>query len=86
MPNPAAEPSARQVEQLTETIANLDVPAVFVEPNLQARASVLRQVAEDQGVAVCTLHGDALPQDAPTYIDMMRQNAAELSRCLGGDQ
>lgn len=86
VPNPAAEPSARQVEQLTETIANLDVPAVFVEPNLQARASVLRQVAEDQGVAVCTLHGDALPQDAPTYIDMMRQNAAELSRCLGGDQ
>lgn len=86
VPNPAAEPSARQVEQLTETIADLDVPAVFVEPNLQARASVLRQVAEDQGVQVCTLHGDALPQDAPTYIDMMRQNASELSRCLGGDR
>lgn len=85
VPNPAAEPSARQVEQLTATIADLDVPAVFVEPNLHARASVLRQVAEDQGVAVCTLHGDALPQDAPTYIDMMRQNASELSRCLGGD-
>ncbi|WP_035696825.1 anchored repeat ABC transporter, substrate-binding protein [Glycomyces tenuis] len=85
VPNPAAEPSAQQVEQLTETIADLDVPAVFVEPNLQARASVLRQVAEDQGVQVCTLHGDALPQDAPTYIDMMRQNASELSRCLGGD-
>ncbi|GAA1659951.1 hypothetical protein GCM10009830_01250 [Glycomyces endophyticus] len=85
VPNPAAEPSARQVEQLTETIANLDVPAVFVEPNLQARASVLRQVAEDLDVEVCTLHGDALPQDAPTYIDMMRQNASELSRCLGED-
>ncbi|THV29679.1 anchored repeat ABC transporter, substrate-binding protein [Glycomyces paridis] len=85
VPNPAAEPSARQVEQLTETIADLDVPAVFVEPNLHARASVLRQVAEDQGVEVCTLHGDALPEDAPTYIDMMRQNASELSRCLGGD-
>ncbi|MEU6857540.1 anchored repeat ABC transporter, substrate-binding protein [Glycomyces sp. NPDC046736] len=86
VPNPAAEPSARQVEQLTATIADLDVPAVFVEPNLHARASVLRQVADDLGVQVCTLHGDALPQDAPTYIDMMRQNASELSRCLGGDR
>ncbi len=85
VPNPAAEPSAQQVEQLTETIADLDVPAVFVEPNLHARASVLRQVAEDEGVEVCTLHGDALPQDSPTYLDMMRQNASELSRCLGGD-
>ncbi|MQM26205.1 anchored repeat ABC transporter, substrate-binding protein [Glycomyces albidus] len=85
VPNPAAEPSAQQVEKLTETIADLDVPAVFVEPNLHARASVLRQVAEDEGVEVCTLHGDALPQDSPTYLDMMRQNAAELSRCLGGD-
>ncbi|MEU5153924.1 anchored repeat ABC transporter, substrate-binding protein [Glycomyces sp. NPDC021274] len=86
VPNPAAEPSAKQVEALTETIADLQVQAVFVEPNLHARASVLRQVAEDQGVQVCTLHGDALPQDAPTYIDMMRQNASELSRCLGGQQ
>jgi anchored repeat ABC transporter substrate-binding protein len=86
VPNPAAEPSAKQVEALTETIADLQVQAVFVEPNLHARASVLRQVAEDQGVEVCTLHGDALPQDAPTYIDMMRQNASELSRCLGGEQ
>jgi anchored repeat ABC transporter substrate-binding protein len=84
VPNPAAEPSAKQVEALTETIADLQVKAVFVEPNLHARASVLRQVAEDQGVQVCTLHGDALPEDAPTYIDMMRQNASELSRCLGG--
>ena len=85
VPNPAAEPSAKQVEALTETIADLQVKAVFVEPNLHARASVLRQVAEDEGVQVCTLHGDALPEDAPTYIDMMRQNASELSRCLGGN-
>jgi anchored repeat ABC transporter substrate-binding protein len=74
VPNPAAEPSAKQVEALTETIADLEVKAVFVEPNLHARADVLRQVAED------------LPQDAPTYIDMMRQNASELSRCLGGNR
>lgn len=86
VPNPAAEPSAKQVEALTETIADLQVKAVFVEPNLHARASVLRQVADDQGVQVCTLHGDALPENEPTYVDMMRQNAAELSRCLGGDQ
>jgi anchored repeat ABC transporter substrate-binding protein len=84
VPNPAQEPSAVQVTRLTETIKNLDVPAVFVEPNLQARAKVLRQVAEDQGVQVCTLYGDAFDEHVHSYIEMMRHNADELLRCLGG--
>lgn len=84
VPNPAAEPSAAQVERLTGTIRDLGVKAVFVEPNLAARAQVLRQVAWDLGVRVCRLHGDALPAEARTYVDMMRQNAAELRTCLGG--
>jgi anchored repeat ABC transporter substrate-binding protein len=84
VPNPAQEPSALQVTRLTETIRNLRVRAVFVEPNLASRARVLRQVAQDQGVAICTLYGDAFDDHVHSYVAMMEHNAAELARCLGG--
>jgi anchored repeat ABC transporter substrate-binding protein len=83
VPNPAQEPSAQQVARLTDTIRNLEVPAVFIEPNLAERASVLRQVADDQDVDVCTIYGDAFDADVAGYVEMMRHNADELLRCLG---
>lgn len=83
VPNPAQEPSAAQVRRLTDTIRNLGVPAVFAEPNLVRRASVLRQVASDQHVRVCRLYGDTFDAQASTYLDMMRHNADELLSCLG---
>ncbi len=84
VPNPAQEPSAAQVAALTAAIKNLGVRAVFVEPNLHARAGVLRQVATDHGVRICTLYGDAFDPKVNNYVDMMRHNADELLRCLGG--
>jgi anchored repeat ABC transporter substrate-binding protein len=86
VPNPAQEPSVDDVRKLTETVRNLKVRAVFMEPNLVQRASVLTQVAKDQGVAVCTLYGDAFDAKVSHYLDMMRHNADELVRCLGGDR
>ncbi|WP_420167159.1 anchored repeat ABC transporter, substrate-binding protein [Kribbella flavida] len=83
VPNPAQEPSVDQVRKLSETIRNLKVPAVFIEPNLAQRASVLTQVARDQGVQVCTIYGDSFDQHARNYVAMMRHNADELQRCLG---
>ncbi|MGW3968818.1 anchored repeat ABC transporter, substrate-binding protein [Streptomyces ardesiacus] len=84
VPNPAQEPSADDVEKLTRTIRNLHVPAVFMEPNLVQRATVLTQVAKDQGVKVCMLYGDAFDDKTRHYTDMMRHNADELRSCLGG--
>jgi len=84
VPNPAQQPSAAQVRTLTETVGNLGVSAVFVEPNLAQRASVLQQVAADHGVGVCKLYGDAFDAEVHTYEAMMRSNADELLRCLGG--
>ena len=84
VPNPAQEPSALEVRRLTQTIRNLDVPAVFVEPNLAARSNVLRQVARDLDVEVCTLYADAFGGDVDSYVELMRHNASELARCLGG--
>jgi anchored repeat ABC transporter substrate-binding protein len=86
VPNPAQEPSAAQVTKLTETIRNLRVPAVFVEPHLANRAAVLTQVAKDQGVRICKLYGDSFDEHARSYVDMMRHNADELRDCLGGSR
>ncbi|MEU6854040.1 anchored repeat ABC transporter, substrate-binding protein [Actinacidiphila alni] len=84
VPNPAQEPSADDVQRLTSTIHNLHVPAVFMEPNLAQRATVLTQVAKDQHVKICTLYGDAFDSHVRHYLDMMRHNADELVSCLGG--
>ncbi|MFD7711712.1 metal ABC transporter solute-binding protein, Zn/Mn family, partial [Streptomyces sp. NPDC059786] len=86
VPNPAQEPSADDVRKLSRTIRNLKIPAVFMEPNLVQRATVLNQVAEDQHVKVCTLYGDAFDDEVRHYTDMMRHNADELLACLGGEK
>lgn len=83
-PNPATEPSLADRRRLAATLADLHVPAVFLEPNLSRTRSTLRTVAAEAGVQVCPLYGDTLDEGAPTYLDMMRFNANSLARCLGG--
>ena len=82
-PNPAVESSMADRRRLTQTIDDLGVPAVFLEPNLAARSSTLTEVAKERGVRVCPIYSDALDDDAPTYIAMMRANAHSLQQCLG---
>ncbi|SER34394.1 anchored repeat ABC transporter, substrate-binding protein [Lentzea xinjiangensis] len=81
-PNPATEPSLADRRKLTETIRNLAVPAVFLEPNLAARSSTLTQVAEEQGIRVCPIYGDTFDGEVTTYVRMMRFNADSLRDCL----
>jgi anchored repeat ABC transporter substrate-binding protein len=81
-PNPATEPSLADRRKLTETIRNLKVRAVFLEPNLRARSSTLVEVAKEQGVEVCPIYGDAFDKDVDTYVRMMRFNADSLKECL----
>ena len=81
-PNPAVEPSLADRRALTETIRNLDVGAVFLEPNLLARSSMLTQVAADEGVEVCRIYGDTFDDEVTSYVEMMRFNSRSLRRCL----
>ncbi|RBM18591.1 anchored repeat ABC transporter, substrate-binding protein [Streptomyces sp. PT12] len=81
-PNPATEPSLAERRRLSETIANLSVPAVFLEPNLRGRSSTLVQVAEEQGIEVCAIYGDAFDEEVTSYAAMMRANAESLRDCL----
>ncbi|MEV1007863.1 anchored repeat ABC transporter, substrate-binding protein [Streptomyces sp. NPDC049881] len=82
-PSPATEPSLAERRRLSETIAQLHVPAVFLEPNLAARSSTLVSIAEEQGVRVCPLYGDAFDEHVHSYVEMMRANARSLRDCLG---
>jgi anchored repeat ABC transporter substrate-binding protein len=81
-PNPAVEPSLADRRKLTETIRNLRVRAVFLEPNLVARSSTLAEVAKEQQRLVCPIYGDAFDDTVTTYVQMMRFNADSLKRCL----
>lgn len=80
--SPGKEPSAQQVSDLANAIRDQKVPAVFKEPQFSAR--VLDLAASDAGVQVCVLYSDALDNNVKTYVDLMRFNANELTRCLGG--
>ncbi|MFM9703151.1 anchored repeat ABC transporter, substrate-binding protein [Streptomyces galilaeus] len=85
VPVPNQEPSAAEVEELGVTIREKKVPSVFLEPNLATRADVLRRVAEDEGVGICTIYGDSFDDEVDDYVSMMRHNASELAKCLGED-
>jgi manganese/iron transport system substrate-binding protein len=80
--SPGQEPSAREVADLTKTIGDQNVPAVFEEPQLSAR--VLELAAKDAGVEVCTLYSDAFGDGVDSYVKLMQFDANELARCLGG--
>jgi manganese/iron transport system substrate-binding protein len=79
--SPGKEPSAKDVANLVDAIAAEDVPAVFKEPQLNAR--ILELAADDAGVEVCTLYSGTLDKKVDTYVKLMRFNAIELARCLG---
>jgi anchored repeat ABC transporter substrate-binding protein len=81
-PNPAVEPSLADRRKLTDTIRNLKVPAVFLEPNLAARSSTLTEVAGEQGIRICPIYGDTFDDTVTDYVHMMRFNADSLRACL----
>ncbi len=81
-PNPSAEPSLADRRKLTETIRNLRIQAVFLEPNLVSRSSTLNEVATENGVAVCPIYGDTFDDEVRDYVSMMRFNARSIRRCL----
>lgn len=81
-PHPGAEPSIRDRQRLAATLRDLNIPAVFLEPQLANGRSTVATIARESGVEVCPLYGDTLDRNAPTYIDMMLFNARSLYDCL----
>lgn len=81
-PSESVEPSPRDVMALRRTLRDLQVPAVFIEPNRTGGAGILEQTAREAGVQLCPIYGDTLDEEVPTYLDLMRFNAESLRRCL----
>ncbi len=81
--NPDAEPSSREVAEVTRAIEEEDVPAVFTEP--QFNAGLADTVAREAGVEVYELYTDTLVDDeaGSSYTQMMRTNADRIAEALG---
>ena len=79
-----AEPSAKQVSDLIDTIKKEQVKAIFAESS--ANPKVAQQVAQETGITIVdTLYGDTLGppgSDGDTYLKMMVTNATAITNAL----
>jgi manganese/iron transport system substrate-binding protein len=81
--SPSAEPSARDIAALEDTIHTYGVPAVFTESTVNPRLA--EQVAQDTGVRLVQLYTGSLGgpgSGAETYIDMMRYDVTAIVQAL----
>lgn len=79
----AAEPSARELAALGQTISELGVPAVFVGVGVNPALS--KRVAQDLGVLLVPIYDGSLSEpDGPaaTYLDFMRYNLRAIVEAL----
>jgi ABC-type Zn uptake system ZnuABC Zn-binding protein ZnuA len=72
------EPAAGDYSNLVQAIKDHDVPYIFIEPQFDAR--VVEQLADDTGAEVRTIPNDALSDDYPTYVDLMKGMADAIAR------
>jgi zinc/manganese transport system substrate-binding protein/manganese/iron transport system substrate-binding protein len=81
--SPGQETDPQAVAELSRTISETGISAVFKEPQLGSEAEVLEQAASDAGVDVCVLYSDSLDDEVQSYTDLVRHNADEIAECLG---
>lgn len=73
---PGREASASEVADLSRQLESGGVPAVFKEPQLNAR--VLELAAADAGVNVLELYSDSFGDGVQSYMELMRFDAQQL--------
>jgi ABC-type Zn uptake system ZnuABC Zn-binding protein ZnuA len=78
---PGQSPTQEEIDALAQQVRDTGVPAVFTERGYDE--SPMQQVAEAAGVRLCSLYTDRADSEASTYVEMMRHNQEEISRCLG---
>jgi ABC-type Zn uptake system ZnuABC Zn-binding protein ZnuA len=79
---PQETPTQEELDALAQTIRDAGVPAVFADRGYDS--SALDMIASQAAVQVCHLYSDRPDDEADTYVEMMRANAEEVARCLGG--
>ncbi len=79
-----AEPSARELAELMETVRELDIRAVFVSTTVNPQLA--EQVGRDTGTQIVRLFTESLSEPggpAPSYIELMRYNVIAIVAALG---
>ena len=79
----SAEPSAQELSQLQDAIAEYEVKAVFV--GTTTNPAMAQQVAEDTGLQLVSLYSESLGEPgsgAETYLDYMRYNTTAIVEAL----
>jgi len=80
-----AEPSAREIARLMETIRELRIRAVFVSTTVNPQLA--EQIVRDTDTELVRLFTASLSEPegpAPSYVDMMRYNVTAIVSVLGG--
>jgi zinc transport system substrate-binding protein len=80
--SPGREPSSRHLANLVDDARSAGVRAVFVEPQLGEIGA--RTVAAELGVGVYLLDPQGGQEGRDGYLAMMRYNARQLAKALGG--
>jgi ABC-type Zn uptake system ZnuABC Zn-binding protein ZnuA len=81
--SPSAEPSARDIALLEDTIREYGVPAVFAESTVNPKLA--QQVADDTGVKLVALYSGSLGEPgsgAETYILLIRYDVGAITDAL----
>ena len=81
--SPSAEPSARDIALLEDTIREYGVPAVFAESTVNPKLA--QQVADDTGVKLVALYSGSLGEPgsgAETYVQLIRYDVGAIADAL----
>jgi zinc/manganese transport system substrate-binding protein len=78
------EASAADREELLEVLAELEVPVIFTENVVPDDLADSISEAAGRDVELVALVSDALDDDAPTYLDLVRVNADRIVGHLAG--
>ena len=81
--SPSAEPSARDIALLQDTIREFSVPAVFAESTVNPKLA--EQVAADTGIELVALYSGSLGgpgSGAETYIELIRYDINAIADAL----
>jgi ABC-type Zn uptake system ZnuABC Zn-binding protein ZnuA len=81
---PGDEPEPEDLDRIKQAIKESGARAVFAHAYDTPESDVLRRAAEEAGVPVCTIYVDTLDERVASFVELMRFNADELHRCLGG--
>lgn len=75
--NPEEQPAASRIAELVDEIREHGIEYIFAEP--QFNAQVLEQIANDSGAEVRRIPSDALSDEVPDYVSLMRAIAAGIA-------